>query len=236
MPVTADPAFEVATIKPSPPDEKNRRYSWKTRLFQARDNTLVELIEFAYQVRRRQIEGGASWIDQLRFDIAGEPDAPGLPSFDQQRLMLRKLLVDRCGLKVHIVKRGFPVYALIIQSGPPKIKASDPTGSHMGISPRELEDGNTAVQFFYTTMPEFADLLMNFIQDRQIVDETGLTGRFDFTLKVPTSALHGGTGPNDIDKANAFLIGLEPLGFRLEPKREPLEIIVIDHVEKPTAN
>ena len=74
---------------------------------------------------------------------------------------------------------------------------------------------------------------MNFIQDRQIVDETGLIGRFDFTVMVPTSSLHSG---NDIDNARAFLLGLQPLGFKLLPKKEPLEVIVIDNLEKPTAN
>jgi uncharacterized protein (TIGR03435 family) len=237
MSATADPAFEVATIKPSEPDAKNFGYSRNTRLFQARDKTVVDLIQFAYQVRRRQIDGGPSWINEIRFDVTGEPDAPGLPSLDQQRLMLKKLLAGRFGLKMHIEKRDFPVYALVVYKGPPKINASDPSVyGHMAFSPKELEDGGTAIQFSNTTMPEFADLLMNFIQDRQIIDETGLTGQFDFTLKIPTSVLHGGTGHDDIDKANAFLLGVVPLGLKLLPKREPLEFIVIDHVDEPSAN
>ena len=234
MPTTADPSFEVATIKPSSPDAKNFGYSWRTRLFQARDNTVADLIRFAYQVRQRQIDGGPSWINELHFDVSGEPDVPGLPSFDQQRLMLRKLLAERFGLKVRILQRDFPVYALVVDKSPPKINVSAPSvNSHTGISPRDMEDGNTAVQFSYTTMPEFTDLLMNFIQDRQIVDETGLTGRFDFTVMVPTSSLRS---DSDIEKATAFLLGVRPLGFRLRPKQEPLEVIAVDSLEKPTAN
>jgi uncharacterized protein (TIGR03435 family) len=234
MSPTADPSFEVATVKPSVPDAKNFGYSWRTRLFQARDNTVADLIRFSYQVRQRQIEGGPSWINELHFEVSGEPDEPGLPSLDQQRLMLRKLLAERFRLGVHIVQKDFPVYALVVDKSPPKINVSAPrVNSHIGISPRELEDGNTAVQFSYITMPEFTDLLMNFIQDRQIVDETGLNGRFDFTVLIPTSTLHGG---DDIDKATAFLVGVQPLGFKLVPKREPLEVIVIDHLDKPTAN
>jgi uncharacterized protein (TIGR03435 family) len=75
--------------------------------------------------------------------------------------------------------------------------------------------------------------LMGWIQDRQIVDETRLNGRFDFTVMTPTSSVQGG---NDIDKATAFLLGVEPLGFKLVPKKEPIEVIVIDHIDKPTAN
>jgi uncharacterized protein (TIGR03435 family) len=234
MPATADPSFEVATIKPSAPDANNHGYSWQTRLFQARDNTVADLIRFAYQVRQRQIDGGPSWINGLHFDVSGEPDEPGLPSFDQQRLMLRKLLAERFGLKVHIVQKDFPVYALVVDKGPLKINVSAPSvNSHTRISPRDLEDGSTAVQFSYTTMPEFTDLLMNFIEDREVVDRTGLTGRFDFTVMIPTSSLQSG---NDIDKATAFLLGVQPLGFKLLPKKEPLEVIVIDNLDKPTAN
>jgi uncharacterized protein (TIGR03435 family) len=232
MLATADPSFEVATIKPSAPDAKNWGYSWRTRLFQARDNTAADLIQFAYHVRRRQIDGGPSWMNELRFDVTGEPDAPGLPSTDQQRLMLRKLLAERFGFRVHIVQKDFPVYALVVDKSPPKINVSAPSVNDILISPRELEDGTTAVQFSHTTMPEFTEFLMGFIQDRQIVDETGLKGRFDFTVMIPTSSLGG----NDNDKATAFLLGVRPLGFKLEPKKEPLEVIVIDNIDKPTAN
>jgi uncharacterized protein (TIGR03435 family) len=236
MSTSADPSFEVATIKPGLPDAKNFGYKWQTRLFQARDNTVADLIRFAYQVRPRQIDGGPDWTRELGFDITGEPDAPGLPSLDQQRLMLKKLLAKRFGLKLHIVQRDFPVYALVVEKRPPKIKASDPGGSHMSINLRELEDGNTAVQFSYTTIPEFVDLLMNFIQDRQVVDKTGLTGRFDFTMMIPTSTLSESDGDGDADKTVAFLVAVQPLSFKLLPKREQLEVIVIDQVNKPTAN
>src|ERR1700721_3536163 len=91
MLATADPSFEVATIKPSAPDAKNWGYSWRPRLFQARDNTIADLILFAYHVRRRQIDGGPSWMNELRFDVTGEPDAPGGPSGDKDGLMPRKL-------------------------------------------------------------------------------------------------------------------------------------------------
>jgi uncharacterized protein (TIGR03435 family) len=232
MLATADPSFEVATVKPSAPDAKNWGYSWRTRLFQARDNTVADLILFAYHVRRRQIDGGPSWMDELRFDVTGEPDAPGLPSMDQQRLMVRKLLAERFGFRVHIVQKDFPVYALVVDKSPPKINVSAPSVNDILISPRELEDGTTAVQFSHTTMPEFTEFLMGWIQDRQIVDETRLNGRFDFTVMIPTSSLGG----NDNDKATAFLLGAKPLGFKLEPKKEPLQVIVIDNIDKPTAN
>ena len=83
-------------------------------------------------------------------------------------------------------------------------------------------------------MPMFADVLMDFIQDRQIVDETGLTGTYDFAITIPSSVLKGGIDDNE--KAAAFFGALEPLGFKLVPKKAPLEVIVIDRLEKPSAN
>ncbi len=140
MSATADPSFEVATIKPSAHDA-NWGISRRTRLFQARGNTVADLIQFAYQVRQRQIDGGPSWMNALRFDVTGEPDAPGLPSMDQERLMLRKLLAERFGFRVHIVQKDFPVYALVVDKSPPKIDVSASSVNDILVSPRELENG-----------------------------------------------------------------------------------------------
>jgi uncharacterized protein (TIGR03435 family) len=85
-------------------------------------------------------------------------------------------------------------------------------------------------------MPEFVELLMNFISDRQIVDETGLTGTFDFTMILPTSAMHNDQASDESDTVTGFFRALKTLGFRLVPKKAPIEVIVIDHLEKPSAN
>ena len=156
-----------------------------------------------------------------------------VPSVDQERLMLRKLLAERFSFRVHIVQKDFPVYALVVDKSPPKIDVSAPSVDNILVSPRELENGTTAVQFSHTTMPEFTEFLMGWIQDRQIVDETRLKGRFDFTVMIPTSSVQGG---NDNDKATAFLLGVKPLGFKLQPKKEPLEVIAVDNIDTPTAN
>lgn len=237
MSPTADPSFEIATIKPSRPDANNWGYETRTREFEARDNTVADLIKFAYQVRDRQIDGGPSWIHELKFDVVAKPDAPGQPSLDQERVMLKKLLADRFSLAVHNVQTVFPVYALTVEKSPPKLTMSDPSAhGHENISPHEEADGELTLQFSFTTMSDLANLLMNFIQDRQIVDETGLTGNFDFTMRIPANVLGGNQGSDDNDKAAAFIRALGPLGFKLVPKKEPLKVIVIDHVERPSPN
>ena len=99
MAATADPAFDVATIRQSQGNEKERSYGFKGVRFGAQNASVTDLIKFAYRVRDRQIDGGPTWMNEDKFDIAAETDTPGLPSRDQQRSMVRKLLADRFGLK-----------------------------------------------------------------------------------------------------------------------------------------
>jgi uncharacterized protein (TIGR03435 family) len=192
-------------------------------------------MKFAYKVRSRQIENAPAWFDEQRFDIAAEPDVEGQPNEDQYRLMLRKLLTDRFQLKMHSVQKVFPVYALTVEKATSKLTRSEPGGlEHAHIVTKELADTEMLAQFLDATMFEFADILMNFIPERQIVDETGLKGRFDFPVTLPLSAVQG-TGDPD-EKVTAFFGALQPLGLRLVPKKESIEVFVIERLEKPSAN
>jgi uncharacterized protein (TIGR03435 family) len=240
MSPTADPAFEVATIKPTPPDAKGSSYRWRTRDFTGTNHSVQDLIEFAYQVRDRQISGAPAWMADTKFDIAGEPDTPGLPSIDQYRLMIKKLLASRFNLQLHTVQQTFPVYALTRDQNAPVLHHSDPeldAGSCYTYSTDDGKaDGQTVAQCVGFTMQLFVGLLMNFIEDRQIVDETGLTGSFELTLTMPTSAMHSGpAGPED-DRADAVRHAIQPLGFHLIPKKEAIPVLIIDNLDHPTPN
>lgn len=233
----ADPAFEVATIKPTPPDAKGSSMRLRTRQFAASNQSVEDLLEFAYHIRGRQISGGSSWVREARFDIAGEPDTPGLPAVDQYRGMVKKLLANRFQLQSHIEQREFPVYALTADKASTRLNHSDPEFDSGSIYVKDGPDGESTGHFLGLTMPMFADILMNFIQDRQIVDETGLTGHFEFTMRVPTSATHGGqaSGPGD-ESADEFMLAMQPLGLKLVPKTAPVRVVVIDSIQKPSEN
>lgn len=234
MSLVADPTFEVATIRLSPPDAGPRSGSGHTRIFSAKNATVDGLIKLAYQVRDRQLEGEPAWASEQKFDIQAIPDVPGTPNDDQVRTMLKKLLADRFHLSFHKVQRTFSVYALTVEKDSPKLVKSDPTVNRFAhIMTRQQPDGQMLVEFIYDSMPEFADILMNFIPERQIVDETGLVGRFDFTMIMPMSVLQSN---DDNEKAAAFFEALKPLGFKLVPKKEPLDVFVIDRLEKPSPN
>jgi uncharacterized protein (TIGR03435 family) len=234
MAADADPSFDVATIKPAPPDEQMWRYGVRTRNFKAVNQTVSELIAFAYHLQARQIEGAPAWANTERFDLAGKPDLPGQPSEDQYRLMLRKLLAERFNLKVHTVQKEFPVFALTGEKGQPPLTKSDLTvaGYHSALAFRQSVDGQVEGQFSFYSMADFVEMMMNFIRDRQIVDETGLHGRFDFTMKMPFEQGH--FTPDEI--TIAMFQAVRSLGFKLVAKKELLEVLVVDQVEQPSPN
>jgi uncharacterized protein (TIGR03435 family) len=148
--------------------------------------------------------------------------------------MMRKLLAERFGLTAHSIHKDFPVYALQVGDRAPKLKMSDSSvNDHGRIFMQPATDGEMMEQFSYESMPEFEKILMNFIPDRQIVDETKLTGRYDFTLHVPQEALQSN---DQNERATAMIDAVKGIGMRLQPKHAALEVFVIDRVEKPSPN
>ena len=236
MSAASDPRFAVATIKPSKSDGGNGTTEIRYRTFEAKNVSLLDLMRFSYHLSARQVQGGPTWVSDLRFDVVAQPDADGLPSADQNRLMVKKLLTERFHLIVHDSHPIFSVYALTAVD--PHVKVSPIAPGDRGetkIMVTDKEDGTKALQFLYTTIPDLDDTLMYFIKDRQIVDETGLTGQFNITLTIPSDSLQG-TSPDEIEGSAAIFKAVQALGLKLEPKKEQLRVIVIDHVEKPTPN
>lgn len=233
MAATADPSFEVATIKPSSPDANKWSIRTRTRRFSAEGVTAEDLIKYAWNIRGRQIEGEPSWVAGAKYDLAGEPDVEGQPSEDQCRIMVQKLLAVRFGLKIHIIQKEFPVYALTVDRSRARLAPSDPEFWRGSIYVKAMPEGDTLAQFSGHSMPMFAEILMNFIPDRQIVDETGLQGHFEFTLHIDTADLQS-SSPDT--RRDAMLRAVPAAGFKLTPKREPLNVVVIDHIEKPSEN
>jgi uncharacterized protein (TIGR03435 family) len=234
MAADADPSFDVATIKPTSPNQQMARYGVRTRNFKAVNQSVSDLIGFAYHLQARQIEGAPAWATSEHFDLAGKPDLPGQPSEEQYRLMLRKLLAERFNLKVHTEQKEFPVFALTMEKGQPPLTKSDLTaaGYHNSLAMRQSDDGQVEGQFSFYSMADFTETMMNFIHDRQIVDETGLQGRFDFTMRMPLEQGH--FTPDEI--AIAMFEALKSRGFKLVAKKEPLNVVVVDHVERPSPN
>jgi len=241
MAADASPEFEVATIKPSNPDTQGRGFRVRGREFSTINTTLSSLLTFAYGLHPKQIVGAPAWVDTDKFDITAQPDQPGRPNDKQWKAMLQKLLADRFQLTFHRDKKELSVYALEVAKSGSKLTKSqgDPNGLP-GMFFRGL--GNLPAA--NATMQDFAGLLQSAVLDRPVVDQTGLTGRFDFTLNwTPDESQFVGMGikvPPPTDKPDAppglFTAVQEQLGLKLEATKAPVDVIVIDKVEKPSAN
>jgi uncharacterized protein (TIGR03435 family) len=241
MAADADPAFEVATIKPSKPDQQGKGFLVRGRTFSTINTNLSDLITFAYGLHARQIVGGPAWLETEKYDIAAEPDQPGQPNDKQLKLMVKKLLTERFKLTFHHDKKELSVYALTVGKTGAKLTKSegDPNGLP-GLFFRAL--GVLGVT--NATMGDFTGVMQTAVLDRPVVDQTGLIGRFNFTLSwTPDESQFGGMGikvPPPSDKPDAppglFTAIQEQLGLKLDPTKAPVDVLVIDHVEKPSDN
>ncbi|QEE26561.1 TIGR03435 family protein [Terriglobus albidus] len=232
MAADADPSFEVATIKPSSPDEQGTRVIIHGRQFSTVRTTLNELVFFAYGLHKGQILGAPDWFSSERFDISAVPDVQGEPSPKQWQSMVKKLMADRFQVKLHYEKREFSVYALTIAKSGPKLTMSqgDPNGSAgLGFGP----PGNFGA--INAKMSDVANAMAYDMVDRPVVDQTGLQGRFDLRLTWKPDDMHSATERTDTSP-DIFTAVEEQWGVKLVSTKAPVDVLVIDHVEKPSAN
>ena len=243
MPADAKPEFAVATIKPSRPDAPRGGYGIRGNDVTTTNVTVNWMIKLAYNVHANQISGGPSWLDSERYDTVGRPDTPGEPSRDQMKLMIRKLLVDRFQLKFHTEKKELPVYAMVVARNGPKlaVSAADPD-AFPGIG-FGREPGVISLVGRNTGLNGVANGLQSNILDKPVVDQTGLTGRYDFQLRFAPDATQlanfGGVEANSADlnlPPDIFTAFEQQLGLKLQATKAVVDVMVIDMIEKPSAN
>ncbi len=244
MPADADPSFEVATIKPNDSDGTSMQVlTFRGRNFITDNSSLADLIMFAYSVQMKQIIGAPDWIEKDRYDINATPDREGTPSADQVRLMIRKLLADRFQLKFHHDKRELSAFVLTVGKDGSKLKPAQPNGNLHGIGIQPAKSG--AMMFANNApIPAFTSFLQSLVLDRPVVDQTGLTGRYDLTVTfTPDDSLFNGHPPVSPELAegveaapNLFDAIQQQLGLKLTLEKTQVDVLAIDHVEKPSAN
>jgi uncharacterized protein (TIGR03435 family) len=232
MAAEAHPSFEVATIKPSDPEDHSSGFHTMGRQMYVENETLETMIAVAYGVHPKQIVDAPDWGSKERWDTKGVPDVPGEPSWPQYREMVQKLLAERFGLKFHREKRELAIFAITVAKGGPKLTASKWDMNGM----RDQTANGNSVQVTYrltnNSMADFADGMQGFL-DRPVVDETGLKGKFDFTLEWTRD---GAVNNDPKAPPGLFTAVQEQLGLKIEATKGPAEVLVIDHVERPSAN
>jgi uncharacterized protein (TIGR03435 family) len=264
--LSAQPAslsFEVASIKPAAPAGAGRVPMGIQLMpgggFRANNVTLHMLLTLAYDVRDFQIVGGPSWLNAQMYDIqagsGGSADTPAGPEAmrnmtdeqrktfqEQMRERLRALLADRFQLVVHRETKDQPVYTLQVAKGGPKFqeaKPGGPTAGRMRMGRGELNGEGVGMDFM-------VQVLSNQVR-RPVVDKTGLPGKYDIHLTWTPDGPSGFLGgelpagvepppPPDPNGPTIFTALQEQLGLKLESDKGPVDMIVIDRVEKASEN
>jgi uncharacterized protein (TIGR03435 family) len=243
MAANANPAFEVATIRPSDPARPGQIVTLRGAEVITTNVTVHDLINLAYWLHPKQLTGGPAWTDSEKYDMAGKPDAPGQPNVDQMKMMIQKLLADRFQLKFHFEKRDLSAYAVrIAKTGAKIIKSQDDPKGLPGWNFGRTAAGTT-LTFRNSPMSQVTAILQNFL-DQPVVDQSGLSERYDFTLTFTLDAAQaarlGGLPAPAADNPDAapdvFTAFQQQLGLKLESTKAPVDVMVIDKVEKPSEN
>jgi len=245
MPATADPSFEVATIKPHPMTGGNPRAGYdivdlQGQHYFAHNVSLEDLIKFSYRLQERQVIQLPKWAAETRYDISAVMHPEGSPNGDQLRTMLRKLLADRFKLATHTEQRVLPVLALTVGKDGAKMPASE------GKTTESEHPVPGGMQFIFLGMTTkiYANFLQQALVDRPVLDRTGLpaTACYDFDLTfLPDETMFGGryrASAEDLANpaASLFTALEEQLGLKLSPEKIPADVLIIDHVEPPSEN
>ena len=263
--VGPEPAFEVATIKVRGPNTPGiMMYPWGSQDTVSAGGTARLLVARAYGLpatsMRQRVVGGPDWIDKDQFIIQGKiPEElfarmQAMSSAERERqaiLMMQSLLVDRCKLKVHVETREMPTYELVVAKNGPKLPppnaplaaTSDPSKAAADMAGGEVVAPN-GVRIRNVTLDGMLQAPWFGLGDRTIVNKTGLTGKYSLTLncKPEPNAAPRPVGappedpPEDVGQASIFTVLQEQLGLKLVSAVGQVEVLVIDSIERPSAN
>lgn len=252
----AIPAFDVASVKSNPSRTGIRGHSFPGDRFEAKNVPLRELILVAYGEPGQllppvQLSGGPGWIDDDRFDISAIVGQDQSNSVAQKQLMLRSLLADRFKLVVRTETRDLPLFALVLsrqdralgrQLRHADVDCEAARASEPGRRERCILFAPPSGQLMVRgqTMGALANAL-TMLLGRVVSDRTGLTGGFDADARFNPDGLPGmaPSSPDDRAKNDAPPLNIalqEQLGLKLESTRGPVDVLVIERVERPTEN
>lgn len=248
------PAFEVATIKSAAPNAQGQFIRPSPGRLSITNMTLLQMIRFAYGnglAYSLEITGGPGWIDKDRYDLEGK--AASQVPLPERQAMLKTLLADRFGLKVHIDSKEVNVYAITVARSDgklgPKVQSWDGKCGRRDAPPRNGNPKSPRCGAFFrppgmelegATMEIVADMLSNPMTSlgRPVVDKTGLTGEYtmqlEFQFRPPGPA--GAAAPVDEFSASLSTALREQWGLKLQSAKGNIDVIIVDQASRPTEN
>lgn len=229
-PATSYPTrFEVASVRlvDKPSGDGFTKVSDSGALeFTAHNASLGFLMQTAFGVQDYQLEGRPTWMSSTLYDVSAKPDAENGPTYEQLKPMLQQLLAQRFHLQTHTVQKDMKGYSLVLAKSGERLtpsKNSDPAGAYIM---------QNRVQAQGIDLKTLASVL-TFVLKQPVEDETGIKGMFD--VKLAFSSPEGDVADSSLP--SIFTAVQEQLGLKLEPAKVPVQILVIDHVDRvPTEN
>jgi uncharacterized protein (TIGR03435 family) len=229
------PAFDVASVKVSQPGtaggpRRRENIQVSPGTVTMRNVSLKSSIRWAWHVAEYQVSG-PDWLDSQRYEIAGK--AAGPATEEQLRLMMQALLQERFKLALHRQTKELPAYVLVAGRNGPKVHETKTEGeASIDINQRQL---SVAVQ--RAPVSQLVEMISNMLR-APVIDMTGLTGRYDITLNVAKYAAEMAARGQSIESAPADPLALismilqDEFGLKLEARKMPLELVIIDRAEK----
>ena len=232
QPATAPPAFEVASVKVNTAGTKMGRggmgHGFDTITPSPSGISMINVslgtvIQWAYRVQPVQVSG-PGWLDVDRYDVVAK--AAGAVPEDQLRQMMQTLLADRFKLVLHRESNEMRAFVVSVAKTGLKMKESTTEGD-MDLQP----SGKAGATIQRATIPKLAELLSGPLQ-APVVDETGLTGRYDFTIDL--SGVLDPTTPMGINDVIPIFVQVaqQQLGIKIDEKKMLVEMLMVDHAER----
>lgn len=238
---SAPTRFDVVSIHLSDPSMTTENLNYERGQILAKGVTLPFLIESAYGIRPFQLSGIPGSLASTKYDIDAKLDDPSQERpanelgpeplkarSELNQLRLQFLLMERFHLKLHTVMKNGTVFVLNVTNSGLKLQKSSGNGDYM----RMHNLGNESqIEAKNMTMRDFAQQL-SYVLSNKVIDKTGLTDRYDFSVKWASNQTidANATGPS------LFIALQEQLGLKLKTQKGPVEIYVVDHIERPSPN
>ena len=236
-PEQANLQFEVASIRPSKPDAPfgSIKAAAGGDGYSAQGEPVRLMISLMFRIPERQIKG-PDWLEKDRFDIEAKADKKY--TVDELHAMYQNLLIDRFKLKYHLETKEANAYVLTVDKVGLKMV---PDAKPEDFSIPWIPQGYGSVKGTRVPIPYLCWQLGQILQDdeRPVVDETGLKGKYDFTLIwLPSNAdqFRDKLPPDVFERPIIFTAVREQLGLKLTAQKGPVTYFVVDHIERPTEN
>jgi uncharacterized protein (TIGR03435 family) len=253
-------SYDAVSIKPNKSDSYNTRMMFQGNNVSAENARILDIVAQAYDIRAELISGMPGWTNNAHYDIAAKMAPDDAVAFtklnrDDRRAanqtMMQAMLADRFKLKAHIETKELPVHELVLAKGAPKLKpvAYSPDDPNTPKGPDGIARPGGMIRMGLDSlsgqgvqMVTLVNVLANQVH-RKVIDKTGLTGHYDFSLKFAMDrdnfpALPPGFNlpPPSSDDPTIFAALEEQLGLKLVPGKGSVDTLVIDHIEQPTEN